>query len=388
MRLAPCEDENRLAAVRFAFKRFASADLSVRSLVGELHVKGFPAPGASGWTHGAVRKMLRNPIYCGGTRWNAESSAKYHALQGGEVIPVNGGNGTAWRYNDDGDVIVKSGTHQGIVSRKLFERVQKRLAAGAKRPRARRAEFPLAGLVFCSHCGQPMHGSTAKRVSRHGREHRYRRYVCQSYSNGKHRNTAGCGHFTLPAERVARWLAGALQAEFGPDGPGRAELVTAIKRQLRAGTKTSKADVRRLTARLADLDQQVARLVQAIRTTDGDVPELAHELVAVRREREAVQEALRHAGRHQAPSDLEVEADAIADELGRLVGSLDDGDPATIRRVFGLLVSRIICRWERTTCRSGRQRCKLVAGEVELEPVVGLPGVDPLLSGGVTYARP
>ena len=374
VRLVAVEDPARRAAVRYAFERFASADLSVRALAAELHDKGFPAPQSSGWNHATLGQILRNPIYCGGSRWNRSSGGKYHSITGGEITVTNGRGGPR-RQNDQTDQIVQAGTHQGIVSAKLFARVQKRLAAGGQKRYARRAEYPLSGMIFCRHCGLSMHGTTEGKTG----SYRYRRYICQTYRGDKHRNASGCGHYMVPAERVAKWLVNALQAEFGADGPGRAELVTEIKRQLRAGAKGSKQDTKRLTARLADLDLQVARLVKAIRTTD--VPELAEELAIVRRDREAVQEALLHAGRYQAPQDVDREADATADELGRLVGSLDDGDPATVRQVFGLLVSKITCSWEQTTCRSGRQRCKLVEGEVELRNL----GLQSVLCGGVAH---
>jgi hypothetical protein len=80
-------------------------------------------------------------------------------------------------------------------------------------------------------------------------------------------------------------------------GPGRAELVDEIKRQLTAEAKTSKADLKRLEKRAAELEREVGRLVRAIRTIDA--PELAEELASVRRERHGVQDALQQAQRFQ-----------------------------------------------------------------------------------------
>jgi DNA invertase Pin-like site-specific DNA recombinase len=307
VRLVPVEDPQRLAAVRFAFQRFASADLSVRALAGELQTRAFPAPNGSGWSDAFVGKLLDNPIYCGGLRWNRVGRGKYHRLVEGEITRVDG---DGKRPNDQADVIERDGTHQGIVPRKLFQAVQKKLAAGRHHPHARRAEYPLSGLMFCAHCGRPMHGKARQGQRVHGDYH-YHQYICGSYGT-----ESGCGHFTVSAARVAKWLVTALQAEFL--GPGRVELVAEIKRQLRAGAKTSKADVRRLTARLADLDQQVGRLVKAIRTTDA--PELVEELAAVRQQRQAVQEALQQATRYQAPRGPRPRSGRSSGSSGRLGG--------------------------------------------------------------------
>jgi len=293
VRLVPADDPQRLAAVRFAFERFATADLSVRALASELAARGFPAPNSSGWRHAALGKVLANPIYAGGTRWNHRSGAKYHGLRAGEIIALNG-RGGGWQVNDELDVILQCGTHQGVVSRKLFQTVQTRLAAGRHRKCARRAEYPLSGLIFCAHCGRPLHGKTRQEQRAQG-DYRYQQYICSSYGVG-----SICGHFTVDARRVAGWLVKALQAEFL--GPGRVELVAEIKRQLRAGAKTNKTDTRRLTTRLADLDQQIGRLVRAIRTTDA--PELVEELMAARQQRQAALEALQQAARYSDPKTL------------------------------------------------------------------------------------
>lgn len=119
VRLVPLQDENYLAAVRYAFERFAGADISVRALTGELQARGFPAPNGSGWKHGTVGRILANPVYCGDTRWNASRRGKYYRVYAGQILPLNG-HEVVWRQNDESDFIVRNGTHQGIVSRKLF----------------------------------------------------------------------------------------------------------------------------------------------------------------------------------------------------------------------------------------------------------------------------
>ncbi len=129
--------------------------------------------------------------------------------------------------------------------------------------------------------------------------------------------------------------------------------------------------------RAAELEREVGRLVKAIRTTDA--PELVDALDAARRERQAVQEALRHAARGQDGKSIDQEAEATADELQRLDEGLAGSDPALIREVFRRLVERIECEWEPVPNGSTgkNQSYRLTGGVVYLR--------DPLLV--ITCAR-
>ena len=61
VRLAPCKDQNKVEAVRYAFQRFVEADVGYRNLAYELDERGYPSPGGCGWTHSNVRRMLEEP---------------------------------------------------------------------------------------------------------------------------------------------------------------------------------------------------------------------------------------------------------------------------------------------------------------------------------------
>jgi hypothetical protein len=160
-------------------------------------------------------------------------------------------------------------------------------------------------------------------------------------------------------------------------------LVAEIKRQLQAEAKTNTADTKRLEKRAAELDREVSRLVQAIRTLD--IPELVEELAIVRTERQEVQEALRQSGRVQDDRSLDEEAEAVVDELWAMGEALSDSDPAILRESLRQFVSRIECRWEPYTTKGGHVRYRFCKGTVKLREqtrvsVSGvLPGVSPRL---------
>ena len=368
--LLPCTDQVKIDAVRFAFKRFDGADLGVRDLARELEAKGYPSPTGKGWTHHNVARLLRTAAYVGTARWGATAWGKYHTARGEEIVPTNGnGKHRGRRQKPQEDAIAVEGAHQGIIPVELFSRVQRRLprcGADVKdRPYLpkRKADYPLAGLIFCGHCGQPMYGNTLHAKDRKGgKRYHYHQYICSTYANhGNSPRNETCGRHPIDADRVLSWLVWKLQKVFL--GPGRDALVQEVKRQLKAEPKANSGDVERLQKRAANLDKEAGRLVKAIRSLDA--AELVEELALVRSEQERVKAELAQAGRLADPVDLDAEAERIADGLWEIGQHLNDSDPAVLREVLRQFVSRITCRWE-TRKGKKRSRSRLIGGTVEL----------------------
>ena len=91
VRLLPGTDQAKIDAMRFAFDRFDTADLSFRALARELEAKGFPSPGGTGWTQCNVSRLLRTKAYAGIAEWGATSWGKYHTARGEDIIPTGNG---------------------------------------------------------------------------------------------------------------------------------------------------------------------------------------------------------------------------------------------------------------------------------------------------------
>lgn len=91
-------------------------------------------------TKTAVHRILRNPLYQGDIEWDGR---------------------------------LYQGTHEPLVSRELFARVQDVLDGRPGKHRVTRSEFAFAGLVICGHCGCSMTAEMKKG--------RYVYYHCTSY---------------------------------------------------------------------------------------------------------------------------------------------------------------------------------------------------------------
>lgn len=107
------------------------------------------------WRSNTVSYILRNPVYCGEI----------------DVTKIK-------RSDSDPDTV--PGSHEPIISREMFDAVQKRLQERKSTPpRASTGQYPLAYLAHCGICGSSIKGYKT-------RNKRY--YRCESYDAGK-----GCG---------------------------------------------------------------------------------------------------------------------------------------------------------------------------------------------------
>jgi len=372
VRLLPCTDQAKIDAVKFAFERFDSADIGVRDLARELEAKGYPSPTGKGWSHHSVARLLRTTAYVGTARWGATAWGKYHTACGEDIVPTGNGKQRGRRKKPLEDAIAVEDAHEGIIPIDLFNRVQHKLPQPKPYQPKRKTAYPLAGLIFCGHCGKPMHGNCHHAKDRKGKPaYDYSQYVCSTnatFGRDLMHNTT-CAHHAIDAQRVLGWLTHKLQEVYL--GPGRDALVKEIKSQLQAKPQANSGDLERLRKRAADLEKEVNRLVKAIRTIDA--AELVEELALVQAERGRVKAQLIEASKLTNPVDVNAEAKRIADGLWEVGQHLNDGDPATVREVLRQFVSRITCRWE-TTQGKIRTRSRLIGGAVELWPQTPFPG--------------
>jgi hypothetical protein len=75
------------------------------------------------------------------------------------------------------NISMRKGQHEGLISLETFQKIQTRLAEGAKAPARKdiNADFPLRGFVLCHDCGNPLTACWSK--SHTGKQHPY--YLCQ-----------------------------------------------------------------------------------------------------------------------------------------------------------------------------------------------------------------
>ena len=133
-------DPDTAPVITELFDRFATGSYSIKALVAELRVEGITLRGRR-FSSSTVHQILRKRLYMGDFDWD----------------------GTTYQ-----------GTHEPLVTRECWERVQALLEARARtKTRKVKHDFAYTGLVRCGHCGCVLVGEIKKA--------RYVYYHCTGY---------------------------------------------------------------------------------------------------------------------------------------------------------------------------------------------------------------
>lgn len=147
------------------------------------------------WTTFSVRRILDNPVYTG-NMVQGKSKTFEHKQQ--EAPPE--------------DYIIVRDTHEAIVSRELFETANKIRSAIREEYKSKTinaySENIFKGLVFCPHCGKPLHRQRVK-IRKDGTG--IYRFHCISPSRV---SKAACIGVNINEQEVIDFVSGALKAEL------------------------------------------------------------------------------------------------------------------------------------------------------------------------------
>ena len=143
-------NEEEAEIVKRCYELFLEHNLGVELIARRLNEEDLVSRRKGKWSRNSVWTMLTNPVYAGYIRW-------------------------------DGEVI--KGQHKAIISKTLFDTIQKRLKE-KDRYRSWVGISPnlFIGLIFCKKCGAPFISSKPGNGTRKGS---YRYYACKGRKQGK-----------------------------------------------------------------------------------------------------------------------------------------------------------------------------------------------------------
>lgn len=150
---------------------------------GEAYVSGFQRYGSAAWTAVGVGRILTSPVYIGDLQQGKSYSPSF---RGSKRLPTPP---TDW--------ISAEATHEPIISREEYHRVQRLLAQDTRTSPDKEQLYPLSGLLLCGGCGQPM---VRKVVTAKGRRYSY--YVCSLHKADK----GCCSSHSISAEGLEQAL--------------------------------------------------------------------------------------------------------------------------------------------------------------------------------------
>jgi DNA invertase Pin-like site-specific DNA recombinase len=356
--------------VRWLFATYATKDTSLKALAIDLNARGVLAPGRRDgrdvlWCPTSVQKILNRPTYLGNTVWNRRHDGKYHEVTNGEFRKADRKRGRKGKAPDDW--IVVEGTHEPLIDRATFDRVQKRLIERRDRhsPIVASGAYLFTGLLRCGHCGWPMHGA-ALHYKRAGRRYSYRRYICGNYNL---HGSSGCQCNTVLEEPLAEVVVKMIQERFlAPKN--LAALKAEIRRQEEAERSGQEAPAASLDRQIADLTRKIDQGTDKWLSAPPSLTAmLGDKLEQWRAEREKLQARRRELAKPAvSAADLEAAVDRIGGQLDQLRDRLGDLDPADVREVFRELVEGIDLWFRHVPYGTKKQRSVLQRGAIRLRP--------------------
>jgi len=278
------------------------------------------------WAHTAVRSILKNPRYTGHEVWNKQR--RDEVLLNVEDVAL--GHETKQRWNEQSDWIFSERlVHEAIVDEDTFQAAQERRETGRRnQPRSGKKTgrgYALSGLVYCGVCGRRMSGHW-----NHGVAY-YRCRFRAEYAKTKELDHPSTIY--LREEEILPELDGWLAELFSPSN-----LDTTCALLSRANE--DEASVMRIQRIQKDIEESSAKLQQLRTALESGVEastlvtwinEAAASKAAAERElMEARREAL------ESP-DIRT----LVDELGVLVGVIENADPRLKREVYSALGLRL-----------------------------------------------
>ncbi|MCP4006749.1 MAG: recombinase family protein, partial [bacterium] len=201
--------------------------------------------GGKKWNNASVRTVLRNPLYIGRQKLGDETF---------------------------------KGDHDPIVTKKLFDQVQRLLTenrtsggAGARN----RYGFLLRGLLRCSACDAAMVPTPTSKGAR-----LYRYYTCRAAQKNGH---ATCPTKSVNADRVEAFVVDQIR-RIGADHELQDQTFQQAVAEVKAKARGLRFEARRLKNDLAPAKADVERLVAAVSRCDGPAAEaIAEELTATQK---------------------------------------------------------------------------------------------------------
>lgn len=144
------------------------------------------------WSYNAVLRILKNEVYTGTVVQGKCTTPNYKVKKR--------------IHRDEADWIRVGGMHDAIIPRSEFDLVQDILLRDTRAASEQAGVYPLAGMVYCAGCGEPM---VRKTVPAGGKRYVY--YVC----SGNKRDRHSCSSHSISEKRLAGSVAGLVRGYIG-----------------------------------------------------------------------------------------------------------------------------------------------------------------------------
>ena len=216
-------DLERAPFIRKAFELYGTGEYTLKAIVKVLGQAGLKSYKGNVLSVSSVQRMLQNSIYYGVFSFNGE---------------------------------VYDGTHEPIISKKLFDSVQQVMSNRGKKQRKRKHEFAFSGLMKCGFCGCLI---TAEKQKGH---HYYR---CT-------KKKQKCDEKYLREEKLVEQMKEIIQKVSLPDDWAK-NMLTEIDKEKEQAREETKVIVQNLQSRKTEIEITTEKLLDLFIEGKGIEPE-------------------------------------------------------------------------------------------------------------------
>jgi len=275
-KLIPHPEES--TAVHFMFEYFAN-DPSVTRLRSQLHSRGVLPRSGKRWLKTSLSHILHNPVYVGKTRSHGE---------------------------------LFEGQHDSIVGEAVFAKVQS-LAPERTHAKTRiNNTFRLKGLLRCGDCGSFMTPHYTQKRRKDGSVNRILYYRC---TKTMHFNNDVCRVRSINADRIEDAIVADLSELSRNEGYLR-KSIDELNRDIEESLRPLLAEEKSLKARIAEIEGEIDRFVQAVGRGTLSVERLEAEMGAREQDRILLQSQLEYVQQKIRQSAVtEYDADIVRKNL-------------------------------------------------------------------------
>ena len=298
--------DDEAEVVRDIFRRYLNAGEGVRVIARALNEAGLRTRRGGAWSMVSVRAVLRNPVYTG----------TYRRL--GIVVPSE---------------------HPPLVDREQFQAVQTQLASRRTSfTRQERAQYLLAGIASCGHCGGHLIGARRTRRSRlpDGPTTVHRYYQCEARAN-----QGRCAYHTRHANALESLVRDQI-ATAAPDGDAASDGLLS-------------EEIRRIETRRDGLRRRLEALLERRASGEWSAERLREEASALAVEDlQAEEEADLLVRRRDDAASIERRQEALAAVRARLIHDWTTLPTAELHRLLREVVTAVVVTDEGVSVRLAR----------------------------------
>ena len=312
-------NEDQASIVREIFTRHVAGD-GLKKIAKDLNARGVLSPRGGGWCIGAIQPMLTRERYCGVLVWGKRAKTYRGGTKVRVARPAN-----EWTRIEVPELRIISDDLWAAVQAKRSRRQSfGRTRGGGNTPR-----YMLSGIGRCGDCGGPMQAVNGRAAH----------VVIKVYACTYHRERGTCGNtLRRPVETVDAVVIEWMQRNVLQESV-IASVMAEIRKRLSGSDGERAAEIELLGKERTKLRREIARLAEAIVSTDAAPGTLVR--MMAEKERALSDADARIKVLRTAPAALDLEVRRIEKEarkkLDDLAGALNRHPEAARRFIESLL---------------------------------------------------